>query len=87
MLRPKLCLGMRALHFFVNKCYKSYIVPFNAAICMDSMRRSELVLINYFETEILGFRTLSIVRIFLTTKVRKPNISVCYTPSSEPYSN
>jgi hypothetical protein len=71
-------------------------------------------------TEILGFRTLSIVRIFLNNnektqcfrnwicfrpqvredtysvgslrkirtmdKVRKPNISVCYTPLSEPYS-
>jgi hypothetical protein len=35
-------------------------------------------------TEILGFRTLSIVRNF--PKVRKPNISVSYTPSSEPYS-
>jgi hypothetical protein len=47
----------------------------------------------------LGFRTLSNVRIFLNNnekllfrkmrtieKVRKRNISVCYTPSSEPYS-
>jgi hypothetical protein len=71
------------------------------------------------DTDILGFRTLSIVRIFLNNnektqrfgnwicfrpqvgktptqlgpleranlnQVRKPNISVCYTPLSEPYS-
>jgi hypothetical protein len=57
-----------------------------------------LTIWTYIITELLGFRTLSIVRILIITrkriiiikirtmdKVRKPSNSVCYTPSSEPY--